>query len=213
MAARLRHIALCVKDIDATADFYEKAFGMKRTKKQRGQDRLVIYMSDGEVNLALLQYKSEVGSGVPKGWTGIHHFGFQCDDLPAQQKQIEKAGGKFFFDLGEPEDDGFERKFKDPDGIVFDINWKGWQLTKDKVKNAKGGLSACDETRGGGAEESQQKDREAGQDGAQEKITHDRRLAVSGEEWHEPACAFACACWRCRPSARRRRPIRRARSR
>ena len=98
-------------------------------------------MSDGEVNLALLQYKSEVGSGVPQGWTGIHHFGFQCDDLPAQQKQIEKAGGKFFFDLGEPEDEGFERKFKDPDGIVFDINWKGWQLTKDKVKNAKGGLS------------------------------------------------------------------------
>jgi hypothetical protein len=97
-------------------------------------------MSDGEVNLALLQYKSEVGSGVPAGWTGIHHFGFQCDDLPKQQKQIEKAGGEFFFDLGKPEDEGFERKFKDPNGIIFDINWKGWQLTKDKVKKPKGGL-------------------------------------------------------------------------
>ena len=140
MAARLRHIALCVKDIDATADFYEKAFDMKRTKKNEGKTAWSIYMSDGVVNLALLQYKSEVGSGVPPGWVGIHHFGFQCDDLPAQQKQIEKAGGKFFFDLGDPEDEGFERKFKDPDGIVFDINWKGWQLTKDKVKNAKGGL-------------------------------------------------------------------------
>jgi len=129
-----------VKDIDATADFYEKAFDMKRTKKNEGKTAWSIYMSDGVVNLALLQYKSEVGSAVPPGWTGIHHFGFQCDDLPAQQKQIEKAGGKFFFDLGEPEDEGFERKFKDPDGIVFDINWKGWQLTKDKVKNAKGGL-------------------------------------------------------------------------
>ena len=141
MAARLRHIALCVKDIDATADFYEKAFDMKRTKKNEGKTAWSIYMSDGEVNLALLQYKSEVGSGVPKGWTGIHHFGFQCDDLPAQQKQIEKAGGKFFYDLGDPHDDGFERKFRDPNGIVFDINWKGWQLTKDKIKNARGGLT------------------------------------------------------------------------
>ena len=95
-------------------------------------------MSDGEVNLALLQYKSEVGSGVPKGWVGIHHFGFQCDDLPAQQKKIEKAGGKFFFDLGEPEDEGFERKFKDPNGIVFDINWKGWQLTKRQGQERQG---------------------------------------------------------------------------
>ena len=102
MAARIRHIALCVKDIDATADFYEKAFGLKRTKKNEGKTACQCYMSDGEVNLALLQYKSEVGSGVPKGWTGIHHFGFQCDDLPAQQKQIENAGGKFFFDLGDP---------------------------------------------------------------------------------------------------------------
>src|ERR1700722_18979017 len=107
MAARIRHIALWVKDIKATADFYEKAFGLERT---------------------------------PKGFVGIHHFGFQCDDLPAQQKKVEAAGGEVFFDLGEPEDDGFERKFKKPNGIVFDINWKGWQLTRGKVKNAVGGL-------------------------------------------------------------------------
>jgi hypothetical protein len=87
-----------------------------------------------------LQYKSEVGSGVPKGFVGIHHFGFQCDDLPAQQKKVEAAGGEFFYDLGEPEDEGFERKFKDPNGIVFDLNWKGWQLTRGKIKNAVGGL-------------------------------------------------------------------------
>jgi predicted enzyme related to lactoylglutathione lyase len=141
MAARIRHIALCVKDIEETAKFYEKAFGLKRTKINEGKTAFNCYMSDGEINLALLQYKGEEGSGVPKGWTGIHHFGFQCDDLPAQQKQIEKAGGTFFYDLGDPDDDGFERKFHDPNGIVFDINWKGWQLTKAKIKNAKGGLT------------------------------------------------------------------------
>ena len=36
MAARIRHIALCVKDIKATADFYEKAFGLKRTEIKEG---------------------------------------------------------------------------------------------------------------------------------------------------------------------------------
>jgi hypothetical protein len=96
-------------------------------------------MSDGEINLALLQYKSEVGSGLksPSDFVGIHHFGFQCEDMDAQQKQIEAAGGKFFFDLGDPDDDDFERKFKDPNGIIFDINWKGWALTKGKVAAGK----------------------------------------------------------------------------
>ena len=142
MPARIRHIALSVKDIDATADFYEKAFGLKRSPKSEGPTAFRVYMSDGEINLALLQYKSETGSGLkkPGEFVGIHHFGFQCDDIEKQQKQIEAAGGKFFFDLGDPDDDDFERKFKDPNGIIFDINWKGWQLTRSKVKNAVGGL-------------------------------------------------------------------------
>jgi predicted enzyme related to lactoylglutathione lyase len=136
MPARIRHIALSVKDIDATADFYEKAFGLTRSPKSEGPTAYRVYMSDGEINLALLQYKSEVGSGLKNAneFVGIHHFGFQCDDLEQQQKKIEAAGGKFFFDLGDPDDDDFERKFRDPNGIIFDVNWKGWSLTSSKVR-------------------------------------------------------------------------------
>jgi predicted enzyme related to lactoylglutathione lyase len=134
MAARIRHIALSVKDIDATADFYEKAFGLKRSPKAEGRTAWRVYMSDGEVNLALLQYKSEVGSGLkdPQSFVGLHHFGFQADDLKTQQAAIEAAGGQFFFDLGEEGDEGFERKFKDPNGIIFDVNDTGWTMTSSK---------------------------------------------------------------------------------
>jgi hypothetical protein len=62
--------------------------------------------------------------------------------MPKRQKQIEQAGGKFFFDLGKPEDDDFERKFRDPNGIIFDINWKGWTLTSGKVKSPKAAAKA-----------------------------------------------------------------------
>lgn len=135
MTARIRHIALTVKDLDKTADFYEKACGLKRGEKSEGKTAWRIYMSDGYINLALLQYKSEVGSGLknPANAVGIHHFGFQCENLPGQQKKIENAGGEFFYDLGDPDDDDFERKFKDPNGIIFDINWKGWTMTSGKL--------------------------------------------------------------------------------
>jgi catechol 2,3-dioxygenase-like lactoylglutathione lyase family enzyme len=134
--ARIRHIALVVKDLEETADFYEKALGLKRSPMSEGPTARRIYMSDGEVNLALLQYKGETGSGLKdaKNFVGLHHFGFQVDDLPAQQEQIEKAGGQFFFDLGDPDDDDFERKFRDPNGIIFDINHKGWAMTSSKKK-------------------------------------------------------------------------------
>ena len=137
--ARIRHIALVVKDLDTTADFYERAFGLTRSEKSEGPTAHRIYMSDGEVNLALLQYKGETGSGLKNAdsYVGIHHFGFQCDDIENQQKRIEGAGGQFFFDLGDPDDDDFERKFRDPNGIIFDINYKGWALTKSKLKSKK----------------------------------------------------------------------------
>ena len=123
-----------VKDLEQTADFYQKAFGLKRSEISEGPTAWRIYMSDGEINLALLQYKSEVGSGLkdPQDFVGIHHFGFQVDDLKEEQKQIEGAGGEFFFDLGEEDDEGFERKFKDPNGIIFDINDTGWAMTASK---------------------------------------------------------------------------------
>jgi predicted enzyme related to lactoylglutathione lyase len=132
--ARIRHIALVVKDLEKTATFYQQAFGLTRSEISEGPTARRIYMSDGEINLALLQYKSEVGSGLkdPSGFVGIHHFGFQVDDLQESQKAIEAAGGQFFFDLGEEGDEGFERKFRDPDGIIFDTNEQGWALTSGK---------------------------------------------------------------------------------
>jgi len=132
--ARIRHIALVVKDLEKTATFYEKALGLSRSEMSEGPTARRIYMSDGEVNLALLQYKSEVGSGLkdPQDFVGVHHFGFQVDDLKEGQTAIESAGGEFFFDLGEEGDEGFERKFKDPDGIIFDINDTGWVMTSGK---------------------------------------------------------------------------------
>jgi predicted enzyme related to lactoylglutathione lyase len=132
--ARIRHIALVVKVLEQTADFYQKALGLSRSEMSEGPTARRIYMSDGEVNLALLQYKSEVGSGLkdPNSFVGLHHFGFQADDLGAQQAAIEAAGGEFFFDLGEEGDEGFERKFKDPNGIIFDVNDTGWTMTSSK---------------------------------------------------------------------------------
>jgi catechol 2,3-dioxygenase-like lactoylglutathione lyase family enzyme len=137
--ARLRHIALVVKDLERSADFYCTAFEMTRSALEEGPTARRIYLSDGEVNLALLQYRSEEGSGLkdPSAFVGAHHFGFQVEDLEHSRAVIEKAGGTFFFDLGKEGDEGFERKFRDPDGIIFDINTDGWAMTSSKKPSKK----------------------------------------------------------------------------
>ena len=132
MTARLRHIAVVVRDLEKSAKFYESVFGLKRVGQETLDFAAAIYLTDGVINLALLNYFGKRGSGLDdaKNYVGAHHFGFQVDDLAETQKRIEALGGKFFFDLGnDAEKENFERKFKDPDGVIFDISKKGWQGT------------------------------------------------------------------------------------
>jgi predicted enzyme related to lactoylglutathione lyase len=129
--ARLRHFAVCVKDLDNAARFYETVFDLKRVGREDLEIGSAIYMSDGVINLALLNFAGKQGSrasDLPEGsaYVGAHHFGFQVEDLAETQRRIEAAGGKFFFDLGDERHGNFERKFKDPDGVIFDISKKGW---------------------------------------------------------------------------------------
>lgn len=140
--ARLRHFAVCVSDLDKAAKFYETVFDLKRIAREDLEIGSAVYMSDGVINLALLNFTGSAGSKAsdlkePHGFVGAHHFGFQVDDLAETQKRIEANGGKFFFDLGDERHGNFERKFKDPDGIIVDISHMGWAGTHEPVKKAE----------------------------------------------------------------------------
>ena len=127
--AKLRHIAMAVKDPEASAKFYEDTFGLKRVGETDSDLATGLYLSDGVVCLALLNYKTDEAAGLEKGkdYVGVHHVGFWVDDLEASGEAIEKNGGTFFLDLPmEKESLYYEKKYRDPDGVIFDISHNGW---------------------------------------------------------------------------------------
>ena len=78
--AKLRHIAISAKDLETTAQFYEKAFGMERVR----QSKVAIMLSDGVVSLAILHLRSNDNAPDERGpdYIGLHHMGFLVDDVP-----------------------------------------------------------------------------------------------------------------------------------
>jgi lactoylglutathione lyase len=128
MAARLRHIALAVPDPEKAAQFFEKAFGMRRAGKGlRGW-----YMTDGVMNVALLNFGDEPIAGYEdrKDVQGLIHFGMWVDDVEQAGEQIVAAGGSYLSGRSEAEkkDENvfYEIKYKTPEGFVFDISGSGW---------------------------------------------------------------------------------------
>ncbi|MFN3349920.1 VOC family protein [Pseudorhodoplanes sp.] len=146
--ARLRHFAVCVGDLDKAAKFYGDVFGMKRHGREDLSIGSAIYMGDGTINLALLNFKGDKGHDFgdkPEGQIGANHFGIQVENMKETQALIEKHGGTFFFDLGDERKGNFERKFKDPEGIIFDISENGWVGTDGRKIKADPAHAFLDE--------------------------------------------------------------------
>ena len=120
---------MVVEDLEKAAAFYQKVFDLQRVGEEHLEMGSGIYLSDGVINLALLKYKGESGSGLKDAasFVGAHHFGFQVDDADLVKKKIEKHGGKFFMDLPALKDTlYYEEKYRDPEGVIFDVSQHGW---------------------------------------------------------------------------------------
>ena len=122
--AKLRHIAIIVPDPEASAKFFEAAFDLKRV----GKARRGIYLSDGTMNVALLKVESE------KEKIGLYHFGMWVDDLAEAEKKAADAGATYLAGRPTSPDSFYECKYRDPNGVVFDLTHNGWTgAVKDVV--------------------------------------------------------------------------------
>jgi lactoylglutathione lyase len=134
--AKLRHIAIAVRDPEACAKFFESAFSMTRA----GNAMRGIYMTDGTMNVALLDFKDEVVAGHEDqpGVQGVIHFGMWVDSLGESEAAITGAGGAYLTGRQEGETSNanvyYEVKYTTPEGFVFDITETGWKgAVKDVV--------------------------------------------------------------------------------
>jgi catechol 2,3-dioxygenase-like lactoylglutathione lyase family enzyme len=127
--AKLRHIALSVPDPEASARFYCEALGMKVVGEANSATATGVYLSDGTISLALLRYRTDAAAGERgKDFVGLHHIGFLVDDLDEASRQAERSGATIFQDVPrEKTTEFYEKKYRDPDGIIFDITHSGWK--------------------------------------------------------------------------------------
>ena len=115
--AKLRHIAMVVEEMEKTAQFYEKSFGMERVR----QTATAIGLSDGVVSLVIIHPSNVNMKGDDR--RGLHHLGFLVDDVDRESVKVEANGAVRHGAIISSEVAGSEseRKFLDPNGQVFDL--------------------------------------------------------------------------------------------
>lgn len=134
--AKIKHIAISTQDTDATAKFYMDVLGLEEVGKVSGDNAEGYYLSDGNVNLAILRFKNPVVSGdFDQAYSGIHHIGFQVDDAEDMDARLKSADFQPMTDVNDALHAGMgrghggrnvETKYRGPDGVMIDISQSGW---------------------------------------------------------------------------------------
>jgi catechol-2,3-dioxygenase len=97
------------KNREKMAEFYQKVFGLEPKRGFGG----AIYMSDGDVNIALIEVKREDQK------EGINHYGFEVDDLEEIKANLKAAG--FPAEIDSKSDKDCDHRIQDPDGRSVDL--------------------------------------------------------------------------------------------
>ena len=134
--AKIKHIAISTQDPDSTARFYMDVFGMKQVGRVDSPAARGWYLSDGDINLAILNFKTDAAAGAErgKGFSGIHHIGFQVESLEEITERLAAAGSARRDDVNQALGVGghdkryanVEVKYNGPDNVMVDVSETGW---------------------------------------------------------------------------------------
>jgi catechol-2,3-dioxygenase len=115
---KLRHLALLTHQPDKLADYSKRVFDMKEMYRTKNGS---VHLSDGEVNLAILNASDPKEPGHP---VGLYHFGFHVEDNKEVTARINEV-----YPAGAPKERKAtyaEGRATDPDGNLIDISAVGW---------------------------------------------------------------------------------------
>jgi lactoylglutathione lyase len=132
--SRIVHLALKVDDLERTTRFYREVFGFVETATAKVRDHTSRHLSDGTIDLALIQYDAGTQSAESKAageGPCIHHFAVEVPNLAAAEKRIRALGCEIISDPGV-----VPVKFRAPGGTVCELVPQG-RYRKPKAAKAK----------------------------------------------------------------------------
>ena len=134
--AALRHVALVVRDLEQSFEFYHRIFGLRQVRHRPGR---AIHVSDGWFNMALLGKRDRTPEEIKNdieidsaGEVGFSHFGFQVESLERALHKLSQLG------VGvsarkRPQDGRFvEERINDPEGNRVDLSENGFGTVGSK---------------------------------------------------------------------------------
>lgn len=124
MIKGMHHIAICVKDLKASMEFYHDILGFEVTRGVPGDDMDAFYVQipgSGELEF-VERHGSQVSDPIDPNHTCLHHFALEVDDPAPYYELLKEKGYEFEIPLGRLDQFGhYTCGVLDPDGIMVEF--------------------------------------------------------------------------------------------
>ena len=120
----IHHVALTVRDVEASIPWYENLFGIKRTMEEPHQGGTGIVLTDEAWQLIIVLHRHDANAGerFAETRTGLDHVGFVLPNraaLEAWQARLQELGVVHSPITDRPY--GSVLVFRDPDNIQLEL--------------------------------------------------------------------------------------------
>lgn len=117
------HVAITVKDMNRSIEFYTEKLGFTITRSSETPSMKTVFVGKGQVQLELFALKKGSAKSVPElqqDEIGIKHIAFNVTDLDTLIKKFKEKGIIFISEIRQA---GTRRHifFKDPDGTTLQL--------------------------------------------------------------------------------------------
>ncbi len=120
----LDHVAITVRDMDESVEFYTKRLGLSVTRRMETPDANIVYLQAGEIKIELFGLKKEKTIEAPPIETrtlGLKHIAFGVNDLQETAIRFKKLGIKFVRGPEQTKSGLFIAFFNDPNGVSIEL--------------------------------------------------------------------------------------------
>jgi catechol 2,3-dioxygenase-like lactoylglutathione lyase family enzyme len=124
--AAFHHVALTVRDLDASVDWYGRVFGFVELFREDGEERRASVMgfADGGYSVGLVEHRPAVGAGFDPRRLGLDHVAFTVESEEALGVWAGRLTEHAVAHSGVIEiPPGAILNLKDPDGIAIALFW------------------------------------------------------------------------------------------
>jgi methylmalonyl-CoA/ethylmalonyl-CoA epimerase len=114
---RIEHVAVAVKDMRASIDLLQNAFGLKLEYEERIGDIRLAMLPVGETYIELLdgvKRESAIGRQIPPQGEGLFHLCFEVEDIDSALAELKQKGVALLDETPRPGHGGSRIAFIDP---------------------------------------------------------------------------------------------------